>query len=832
MSRRSWVRHFLRRVAFASAAMLGMMTPGVTAAGAPSAPTPGQTLLQELRTFATTGRVLHVGAHPDDENTQLIAYLSRGRGYDTAYLSVTRGDGGQNILGPQFDEKLGVARTQELLAARRIDGGRQFFTRAIDFGFTKSPEETLAFWDDQQVLGDVVRVIREFRPDVIITRFPIPPGSGGHGQHTASAILAVQAFKLAGDPSAFPEQMKEGLTPWQPRRIMWNGSGFSRGGGIEKNPSVKVDISGNDPVTGESFASIAGRSRSMHKTQGFGDFSGRGGGGPRPPETFVLLGGDAPPADFMDGVDTSWSRVPGGAEIGRLAQAAVAAFNPSEPAASVPALLEIRRKLAGLGADPVVADKRRELDRVLVGCLGLNVHSSVPAPTVVPGETLDVTTSVTCTSAVPLRWVSVEEHGHRTDIGEGLKAGASLTRSLAYPVAKDTPVTQPYWLRELAAVGIYHVADARLIGRPESPPDLPLTYTFEVDGQTLQVADRLVADGPQPVTVAVTPRVALRFDVGAAIFRPGATMVVNVEVIAQRSHVKGSVSLDAPAGWRVSAPQPFSIDRELASTQAAFQVTAPAEPGVATLGVHANIDGEVWNTDAVTIRYSHIPLQLLQPVAHKKVVSVEVGTRGHTVGYLEGAGDDVPYALKQLGYRVTDLRPEDLTLDRLKQFDAVVIGVRALNTRDLSAQMPALFAYVENGGTVVAQYNWARNLRTNPIAPYPLRLSESRVTNEDAPVTFLRPDHPVLTSPNQISAADFNGWVQERGVYFPTEWDEHFVPILAMSDPGEPPLQGSLLVAPHGRGYFVYTSLAFFRQLPAGVPGAYRLFANLVSLGK
>lgn len=793
-------------------------------------------ILHDLRNLATTGRVLHVGAHPDDENTQLIAYLSRGRGYDTAYLSITRGDGGQNLLGPEFDEKLGVARTQELLAARRIDGGRQFFTRAIDFGFSKTPEETLSIWNHSEVLGDVVRVIREFRPDVIVTRFPVPPGSGGHGHHTASAILALEAFKLAGDPKAYPEQLTQGLAPWQPKRILWNGGG--RGGGLEKNPTVRVDIGGRDPVTGEAFSAIAGRSRAMHKTQGFGDRRGRDDGGPRP-ENFVLLGGEPATNDIMDGIDPSWNRIAGGAEIGARVADVIARFQPDNPAASLPALLEVRRKLAALPSSAIVDDKRQVLDRIVGRCAGIEVSSRSPELLVVPGSRVELTATVGPTAAMPITWVSVEGGGHKVAVDAALSSTRDLTRTTAYTVPADQPVTQPYWLRLPPEKGMYQVSDPSLIGRPENPPDLALTYVFRLGDQELRVTDRVVGadrhgpERPPPVAVAVAPPVLVRFSEGAAVFRPGGTASVELDVIAGRANVAGTAALAAPQGWSVSPPQPFRIAQPLGKVSLAFQVTAPAGTTTGALGTQATVDGRAWPYDAVVIHYAHIPMQLLQPPAKKKVVSVDVTTRARSVGYVAGAGDDMAEALQQLGLQVTELKENDLTPGSLKRFDAVVLGVRAFNTRpDLVAHLADLFAYVQGGGTVVCQYNRPSSQLPKELAPYPLELSDLRTTDENAKVTFLAPDHPVLNVPNKITAADFEGWVQERGTYYPRTWDAHFVPILEMADPGEAPVKGALLVAPYGKGWFAYAGIAFFRQLPAGVPGAYRLLANLISLGK
>ena len=380
---------------------------------------PASSIAQELRAFGVLGTVLHIAAHPDDENSQLIASLSRGRHYRAAYLSVTRGDGGQNVLGPEFGEELGVIRTQELLAARRIDGGRQFFTRAIDFGYSKSPDETLRIWDRQQVLSDVVRVIRTFRPDVVITGSP-QPSPGQHGHHTASAILAVEAFKLAGDPKAFPDQL-DTLTPWQPTRILMGG-GFGRGGASVDAQAVRIDVGGTDPSTGESFSALSGRSRSQHKTQ-FGDISGRGGGGGPSYQSFVLLGGAPATTDPMDGIDTTWARIPGGAEIATITSEAIEKFDPSSPAASVPTLLALRARVAALPSDALVDEKRLQLDTIILDCLGLTVASTLRQAEVVPGETLTVRNTVTVQSAVvPVRWQGLSAPG----MAQPLRVGETL----------------------------------------------------------------------------------------------------------------------------------------------------------------------------------------------------------------------------------------------------------------------------------------------------------------------------------------------------------------------------------------------------------------------
>ncbi len=816
---------------------------GAHARGSDAVPPSPDALHQELRSFGTVATVLHIAAHPDDENTQLITYFARQRGYRTAYLSLTRGDGGQNEIGPEFGEKLGLARTQELLAARRLDGGRQFFTRAIDFGYSKTPEETLRFWDRDQVLGDVVRVIRQFRPDVIVNRFSISQGSGGHGHHTTSGILGFEAFKLAGDSKAYPEQLAEGLTPWQPRRVLWNGGGGGRGGGAATGPAVRVDIGGTDPVTGEGLGAIAARSRGMHITQGFGNFGGRGGGGPNE-QTFTLLGGDPAEKDIMDGIDLTWARIPnGGAEIGQATEKVITTFSTNDPAASVSALLAIRTKLAALPSDPVVNDKRQQLDRIIQACLGLSVETVTPVAEVVPGETVKFRHSAIVRSRIPVRLLEVRVPNlGGSKPGTELKSGQPTSGEVTLTIPKDTPLTQPYWLREEPAAGVFRVADPKLIGQPENPPPFPVEYVFEVGGQRLVVTDEPLAAteaGKPGRRLAIISPVSLRFSSNVALFTPGAKKTVQVEITAARSGAAGALRIESPTGWTVSpASQPFQLAKAGEKMRLAFAVTAPALPGSGNFLAIAEIGGARFSNQRVEIRYDHIPVQLLQPAARLRVAAFDFAIRGKSVGYLPGAGDDTAESLAQLGYTVTTLSGADLTTEKLRGLDAVVIGVRAFNERtDLATNLAGLFAFVENGGTVVAQYNRPNGLKTPQLGPYRLSIAgnapQLRITDETSPVSFLAPEHAALTTPNRLGPADFTGWVQERGAYFPSSWDsEHYTTVLGMNDPGEAPLQSGVLIAPHGKGYYVYTGVAFFRQLPAGVPGAYRLFANLVSLGK
>ena len=481
-------------------------------------------------------------------------------------------------------------------------------------------------------------------------------------------------------------------------------------------------------------------------------------------------------------------------------------------------------------------EKRKKLDHILQACLALEVETLIPQAEVVPGELVKLHHRATVHSGVPVRWVGVRYPGIKREVEGAIALAPNQpgSRDSAQTLPAGTPLSQPYWLREEPSIGMFHVADAALIGRPENPPAFPVEQLFEVGGQVLVIP----AEPVQTEThrrLEVIPPVALRFVSDVRLFAPGSSRPVEIEVTAYRSNSAGTLKLDSPAGWK-SAPatQSFSL-AEVGKTELfTFTVTAPAQPAAASIGASAQIGGATSGNQRIEIRYKHVPPQLLQPPARFKGISLDLAIHGKSVGYFPGAGDSVAEGIAQMGYRVTPLTGTDLTTNRLKDFDAVVIGIRAFNVRtDLVSQLPALFAFVAEGGNVIVQYNRpGGDLKTEQLAPYRLRLSQERVTDENAAITFLAANHAALNTPNKITSADFEGWVQERGVYFPNQWDEHFTPILACNDEGESPKSGALLIAQYGKGYFVYTGLAFFRQLPAGVPGAYRLFANLVSLGK
>ena len=793
-----------------------------------------QLALQKLNVL---GRVLYVAAHPDDENTNLMALWSNGSLYETAYLCVTRGDGGQNLIGPELGEKLGLIRTHELLAARRLDRGRQFFTRAVDFGFSKNAAETLRIWDRDKILADIVWVIRRFRPDVVVTRFS-PDDDKTHGHHTASAVLAREAFQAAADPKRFPEQLAH-VETWKPARLVWNTSPFffsNRNIPFDPTGLAIIEAGGFSSLLGKAFTEIAAASVSMHKSQGVG----------RPPqrgarkEYFKVLEGAPITNGLFDGVDATWSRVPKSEAIAEKVRQLVSTFLPADPAASVPKLLELRKALTQFGDKDWAAQKRTEVDSIIAACLGLNIESSTTLAAVSAAQPLPIKFEAINRSKVPVQLLEV-----RTPVtGETLKLDLPLptdqfvAKELAPTLPKDVIWSQPYWLRKKAALGTFAVEDQTLIGLAENPPPFPVEVALRVGDQDLRYivdtkyrfVDPIIGEVRQDLVIA--PPVFANLPNAAFVFGDDKPKSIQVRVTASTGAVAGQLRLEAPTGWRIEpASAPIDLKNANAETFSTFTIHPPSSAGDGTLRAVVTVDGRDYSFARERIAYPHIGAHLLMPPAEARIVRADVRKKGELIGYIPGAGDEIPQSLQQIGYNVKMLEVAEITADNLKRFDAVVLGIRAYNTHDWIANwLPELLAYVKAGGVVIAQYNTTVDLKTKEIGPFPLELSRDRVTDETAEMRILAPDHPVLNSPNKITAADFKNWVQERGLYFPNKWDVAWTPILSCNDPGEKPLDGGLLVAKSGSGYFIYTGLAWFRQLPAGVPGAYRLFANMVSL--
>jgi LmbE family N-acetylglucosaminyl deacetylase len=807
-----------------------------------------------LKRLGVVGRVLYVAAHPDDENTALLAYLRNNALVRTAYLSITRGDGGQNLIGAEQGPELGLIRTQELLAARRLDGAEQFFTRARDFGFSKSPEETMRIWGREAVLADVVSVIRRFRPDVIITRFP-PERTDTHGHHTASAMLAVEAFRAAADPTFHPEQLVDGVGPWQARRLLWNKSSWNLKPGEDLSAFAKLDVGGFNPLLGVSMGELAADSRSMHKSQGFGVARARGA----IVEYFKVLdeapgakrgaGGKGGAGLFAD-VDVSWGRWKGTARLRGLTEKVARAFDPTKPFASISPLLELDRALDGVPDADWRAQKKAEVAELVFACAGLYVEATAAAAEVAPGRELEVTASVTDRTPTEVKLDAVLFPFEATPFAVGKAvaretpdaAGAALETKRTVRVPADAPASTPYWLDLPPTPGLYRVADPKLIGAPESPPALSATFALTIAGRPFSVTRAVEYKWTDPVigertrAVEITPGVSVRPDAGVLMFPDAGPRSLVVHLTAGAPAVTGVVRPAPPPGWTVEpATAPFSLAAKGAEATLTFRVRpAVTGPPAGALRVVAEANGAAYARGVVHIEHAHIPIQTWLADAEVRLVPIALATGGTKLGYFPGPGDEVPTCLQRVGYDVTLLDDGALSAASLSRFDAVVTGVRAFNTSErLRAAHAALMAYVDAGGTLVVQYNTNNRLAalSVPIGPWPFEIGHARVTDETAAVTFTRAAHPAVTTPNALGPRDFEGWIQERGLYFAETWDPRYETVLSMHDPDEPALAGSVLWARHGKGTFVYTGLAFFRELPAGVPGAYRLFANLLAGG-
>ncbi len=803
-------------------------------------------LHQAIKKLNVLGSVLYVAAHPDDENQRLISYCANEKLYNVTYLSLTRGDGGQNLIGPELRELLGVLRTEELLMARSVDGGRQRFTRANDFGYSKTPDETLSIWDKDAVLSDVVWAIRETEPDVVINRFYHDKKYDTHGHHTSSAILSVEAFDLAGKADAYPEQLKY-TTPWQPRRQFFNTSWWFFGGRdafdkMDKSSLFSLDLGVYLPLKGKSNTEIAAEARSMHRCQGFGAMSSRG----ESLDWFDFIKGDRPTGnDLFEGINTTWTRVPGGAPIGEILARVEKQFQPDNPAASVPDLLLALQKIKGLPEGYWKTIKLAEIKSVIRGCLGLYLEATAAERSATPGDAVQLRLECIYRAAPPdadvvLTGISVLPGMFDTLPVQVLPLNKGWVLNKTVQLPADMPFTAPYWLRTTATEGMYAVDDQQLRGLPETPRAFKVRWAVSVGGIPLEFETEVAYKVEEPALgevwkpFDVMPPVFVEFTESSYLATTAHTPVT-IRVTAGRDSVPCRLTLGSPAGWPNSFsdknPPEFLLARKGDTREYTFDLEANSGPDEVTLTAGAQVGEKVYTSRLVSINYEHIPQQNVLLPAQVHAARLSLKTTATNIGYYMGAGDEVPNALHEMGCSVTLLEDKDLTPENLKKFDAVVIGIRAYNTKDGLAQRQAqLFEYVKNGGTLVTQYNNSFDLVTNNLAPYPIKLGRTRVTDQKAEMRFLHPDHPVLNTPNKLTPKDFDGWVQERGLYFPTEWDAHFTPLLASNDPGENSADGSLLVAPYGNGQFVYTGLAFFRQLPAGVPGAYRLFANLISL--
>ncbi|MBP6409802.1 MAG: PIG-L family deacetylase [Pseudarcicella sp.] len=801
-------------------------------------PMPAGEILLNLKKLNVLGSALYIAAHPDDENTVMLSWLASERKMKTAYLSITRGDGGQNLIGPEQGSQMGLIRTQELLAARNIDGAEQYFTRANDFGFSKSTEETIAVWGKEKVISDIVWCIRKQRPDVIICRFP-PDARAGHGNHSASAVLADLAFDAAADPTRFPEQLKF-VKPWQAKRLVWNTFNF---GATSQKPAektfIQAEIGGYNPLLGKSYTEIAAESRSQHKSQGFGVARNRG----LKPEYFVHKKGELAQNEVFDNIDVSWKRVKNSDLVKNLIDETIQQFDPEKPSLSVPKLIEIYQNLEKIEDEFWKTQKQNEIKALIIACSGLYFEVNPNEYAVSNGENVSLTATIVnrSSSDVVLKSMLFPVFEIDTLLNKTLGDNELERIKFNVKIPNNQPISQPYWLEnQKESKGFYTVKDQQLIGLPEKTNDISARFCFEINSTKIyfeapvkyKYTDEI--RGELYRNFEIRPAVTATITDKVYVFTENKPKTIEVVLKSTKANVKGEVALELPKGWDCL---PKKIDFELANKfqekKVQFSIT-PTKNMVADLEMKAVVylDNLPISKSIQTISYEHIPPQTLFEDAKAKISQIDLKKKGEMVGYIAGAGDDVPAAIKQMGYKVVMLTETEMNQD-FTPYQAIIVGVRAYNTEErLMVYQNKLLEYVQNGGNLIVQYQVNSNLQKlkNGFGPYPFKITRDRVTVEEAEMTFLLPQHSILNSPNKISQTDFNGWIQERGLYFANDFDANYTAVFSCKDPDEPALSGSLIHSKYGKGNFIYTGLSFFRQLPAGVSGAYRLFANLISM--
>jgi len=799
-------------------------------------------IFHELKKLNVVGSVLYIAAHPDDENTRLLAYLANERKLRTGYLSITRGDGGQNLIGKEQAELLGIVRTQELLAARRIDGAEQFFTRANDFGYSKSPEETLEIWNKDSTLYDIVLTIRKFKPDVIICRFPTT-GEGGHGHHTASAMLAIEAFEAAADRKVFKDQLKF-TDVWQAKSIYWNTYNFGTNNTVRPD-QLKLDVGAYNSLLGKSYGEIAAESRSMHKSQGFGSAKQRGSNF----EHFKYLKGDSATIDLFENINLSWSRIKGGELIEIYVKNCIDNYKLDSPEKCIPALVQLHKAISELNEKDAETKhwkhlKLVETEKLIQNCAGVWIEALASDYSVVPGGKLNYTIQLLNRSSVLLKINKISfPNGKDTTLGMHLMQNEMYTLKCNEIVNSKLPYSSPYWLEKKPTSGRYQVENKALIGKAENEHPLKIHLEIIVSGLPLQIEKAIYYKSTDPVKgeiyrpLEILPPVTLSLNEKIIISGDTSAKKFLVKVLTNKNDVSMRLKAQASKGWTVSIPNLSDADDVTINDNNQFEVLVKSEQNAENgyLYVFAETGKETFNKTIQRINYDHIPSQFNLVNAEIRLINLAVNKTNTNIAYIHGAGDDVPACLSQIGYSVTILTVEQLKQANLTNYNAIITGIRAYNViEDLKLQREKLLNYVKLGGNLIVQYN--TNSRVGPvesnIGPYPFTISRERITDENATVVFTNPKHSLLNFPNQITQKDFEGWIQERGIYFAKDYDKYYETILSMADPKETALEGSLITCKYGEGNFVYTGLAFFRQLPAGVPGAYKLFANLISLPK
>lgn len=799
-------------------------------------PAKSSDIFRELKTLQHIPKVLYLAAHPDDENTGLLSWLVNEENVETAYLSLTRGDGGQNLLGTEQGAALGLIRTHELLEARKLDGAQQFFTRAIDFGFSKNTDDTFKQWDADSITADVVWAIRKFRPDVIICRFP-PTAAAGHGQHAASAVVAEKAFKAAGDKNMFPNQLKY-VSVWQPKRLLWNTFRFGSVNTTAEN-QLKITVGQYDAQLGMGYGELAGLSRSLHKSQGAGTQSIAG----IRSEYFTHYAGEPAKTSLFDGLAKNWASK-GIPEIDLVLSKIVLAFNFNKPDLSLPALLAVRKKIALLKDVNLKKDKLKSIDNIILSCAGFMGEVVTNQSEAVAGDNynfrLNLISRATDVVVEKINWLNTSE-----SINRNLSNDSLITFENKIQIPNNASLTEPYWMEKPSKnPATFSVTNDTLIGLPEAESPLMVKLFLKIGSERFEVnlplsykkLDPVKGDVVEPLRIV--PAVEIKFAESVYFANDKEDLTVKLRIRANKDVINGKVILK----FVNELVQSVTVDHVDLKASEISNISVPISKEILAKiklnrsVVQASLVTEMgqYNKSQQLIQYAHLPvLQYFVP-ATAWLLKGDIKVMAKKIGYIPGAGDLIPEFLRQAGLQVDVLvETEILNPAKLASYDALVTGVRVINTeKKIKNWQVALRSYVENGGTIVMQYNTTQDMALQDFGVYPFNIGGKRVTEENAEVKILNPELRLLNYPNKITTEDFKGWVQERGAYFPDKWDKNYEPLFEMHDTGEEPLQGSTLYAKYGKGNFIYTPLAFFRQLPAANVGAARLFFNFISASK
>ena len=780
-------------------------------------------IYDDLLRLQNNTTVMYLAAHPDDENTRIISWLTHQKKVDAVYLSLTRGDGGQNLIGTEKGELLGLLRTQELLEARKVDKGRQWFTRALDFGYSKTATETLKFWDEQEILADVVWAIRKNRPEIIITRFD--PNSNGetHGHHTASAILAMEAFDLAGDPTAFPEQLKY-VNTWQPKRMFYNTSWWFFGSkeNFEKSDKTglfSIDVGTYYPILGISNNEISSKSRSKHACQGFGMALERGSD----LEYLKFLKGDKPKSnDIFEGIKLSTEGGTLKTEMDKL----ISDYQFNNPQLSLNNLLQVYDLLRKSKADDL---KLKQVKDLILKTQGIYF------------EWTTVNGFGTLNQEIPTQLEIANRGNKNINVTISGKDNKEILANESYKVKEklrlnDPKLSNPYWLQELPKNNLHVVNNPQDIGQPEilNPVKKAISINFNSTKIDFEIplkqktVDPSIGELYQPFYTV--PAFVANFDQENFIFSNQPKQItVEVESFVVNSSAK--VSLKASRDWKISQPQLIDFKEIGEKKKVVFNVEPISKNANSFIEANVESNGKTYNQSLNVVDYPHIDRQIWIKSSQAKIQNLDLKIPDVKIAYLKGSGDEIPSSLRAIGLYVDELDLKNWNPSLLKNYDVLILGIRIYNTQpEMALINKDLWNFVEKGGLVINQYNVDRGLLTDEIAPFKLKLGANRISEEDAKLKLLIPNHPVFNVPNRITENSMDNWVQERGLYFADDWDQNLIPLLEGNDTGESPQKGILLAGKYGKGTYVYTGLSFFRELPAGVPGAYQLFMNILAL--